>query len=221
MSVNIIFRWVLNFFEFGACFIGLVTWGKAKNSNLQKFAFALLLILLTELIGKYLSFHTELHKYNPMLYRYWGTPFQFFFFYWIYYQFFKTSKKKIIPVIMSGLYLIAWVFDEWLKITTDWKWFPSFSFGIGAIGILILLITYFLNLIKDDKIINFHKQAMFWISIGLLIGYILIIPLFIIRNSLNKSELQLFTTYWRIGIVFNCIMYTFFGISFLCTKKKL
>lgn len=220
MTANIIFRWVLNFFEFAACFIGLVTWGKVKGSYLQKFAFALLLILITELIGKYFSYNSSMHKYNPMLYRYWGTPFQFLFFYWIYYQYFNYSNKKIIPIIISGFYVLAWIFDELLKITTDWKWFPSFSFGIGVIGILILLIFYFLNLLKGDAIIYFKKQAMFWISTGLLIGYILIIPLFILRNNLNKDEMQLFITYWRIGIILNCIMYTFFGISFLCTKKK-
>jgi hypothetical protein len=221
MNSNILFRWLLNFFEFLACIIGLITWAKANGSILQKFAFALLLVLSTELIAKYFGLHEELKKYNPLLYRYWSTPFQFIFFYWLYFQEFKLSKVKKLPIYVVICYLITWLSDEIFSIKADWKWFPSLSFGIGVIGILLLVIIYFINLMKDDKIILFYRQPLFWISFGLLIGYITIIPLFVLRNGLGKEQITLLTTYWKIGIVLNCIMYLFFSISFLCTKKKL
>jgi hypothetical protein len=221
MNNNIIFRWVLNFFELQACIIGLLYWGRSKGSYLQKFAFILLLIFATELFGKYLSFNINLHKYNPILYRYWGTPLQFIFFFWLYFQEFKITKNKQLPIYVGSCYLISWIIDEIFNIKPDWKWFPSLSFGIGVVCILLLVVFYFLNLMKNEKIVFFYRQPLFWISFGLLIGYITIIPLFTLRNGLNKQHIELLTTYWKIGIILNCIMYLLFSISFLCTKKKL
>lgn len=221
MTSNIIFRWILNFFELMACIVAIMYWGKSKFLYLQTFTIILCLILATELLGKYFSFHTNLQKFNPMLYRYWGTTFQFLFFYWLYFQNIKNSKAKFVPILISVAYVASWIIDEIFKIKNDWKWFPSLSFGIGVIGILLLVVQYFFSLMNNEKIIFFYKEPIFWISTGLLVGYITIIPLYVLRNGLDKEQLNLFTIYWKIGVTLNCIMYIFFSISFICTKKKL
>jgi hypothetical protein len=214
------YRWIIQFFELLAGVIGLITWGRVSGHYLQKFSFVFVLVILFEFAGLYTGMHPDLEKYNPMIYRYFGTPLLFIFFYWLYYNYLKLYKKQAFAIIVTLSYVLAWLFEEVYKVKNLWFWFPSFSFGVGAIGILVLLVVYFLNFINTDDIISYKKQPMFWISIGLFLGYVIIIPLYILRNTLSNDQKELFIFYWKFGNVLTSLMYVFFAISFLCTKRK-
>jgi len=210
---------VLNILEFMACITGLVFWNKFKNSYWKWFPVYLGVIILTELIGEYLLHVKKDLASNIALYSYFGIPIQFFFFYWLFYQQFKPAAKSKWPLISAAIYLICLVTDL-AYISKIKLYFESFSYVIGCIFLLILILIYFARFIKSDEIIKYRTSMMFWVALGLMIFYIGAMPFFAFRTELYRQDKDFFYTYWYIQFGLNYLMYLLFIISFIWGKPK-
>jgi len=210
---------VLNFVEMLAAVIGFAVYTRLANRYYRFFPWYLLAVFLTEVVAEFIAWKLHLPALNNAIYRYWGIPLQFFFFYWLFYQTFKHSNLKPWPVLAGILYLLILLTDLFQLADKPLR-FTIFSYCSGGILLLILIIMYFISLMKSDQILKYSRSFMFWISLGLLLFYLLTLPFYGLRNFLYKNYTDLFTVYNYFTLVLNYLMYTCFIIALLCQKKN-
>jgi len=86
---------------------------------------------------------------------------------------------------------------------------------IGSIFIIISAIFLFVELLNSDDILIINKLLLFWVSIGVLLFYAGIVPIFVMADFLNYRGL-----FDYIILSLNIIMYSCFIIGFIFSKKE-
>lgn len=211
---------ILNVLELVSCITGFLYWNKIKHSYWKWFPVYLAVILLSEIIGEYLS-HIETYvHYSITLYRYFVIPFEFVFFYWIFYRYFNTNGKSKWPFYAAAIYLIC-LFIDLLYIEGKMKLlFDSFSYTVGNILLLILILMFFIKFIKSDELLKYSSSNMFWVCLGLLVFFLGSLPFYGLRTTLYRQYRDFYYVYWYIQFGLNYLMYIFFAISFIWGKPK-
>jgi hypothetical protein len=99
-------------------------------------------------------------------------------------------------------------------------WFSSFSYTIGNIILLGLILSCLYKIIKSDDILQFRASMMFWVCLGLLFFYLGSLPFFGLWNYLNNNHPAIFDNYWYIQMALNYLMYFTFSLGFIWHKPK-
>jgi len=86
---------------------------------------------------------------------------------------------------------------------------------LGELFIVLTIMIYYAELIKSDSILNFKNSLFFWISIGVLIFNIGIIPVLVIAELIDY---QCIFRYIILGL--NIVMTLSFITGFLISKKE-
>ncbi|MBK8610825.1 MAG: hypothetical protein IPL84_13030 [Chitinophagaceae bacterium] len=210
---------ILNILELATALTGFLFWKKIKDSHWKWFPIYLGIIFLTEMTGEYFLHVKADLKTNIAVYSYFGIPVQFFFFYWLFHQQFKNTNKSKWPLISAAVYFISLVADL-LYISKIQFYFESFSYVIGCVFLLVLILIYFNRFIKSDEIIRYKSSMKFWVCIGLLVFYVGAMPFFAFRKALYVDNKDFFYIYWYAQFGLNYLMYLFFIISFIWGKPK-
>lgn len=210
--------WILNFIEIAACITGFVYFKKLRGFYWKWLPFYLLLIVLVEFTGRYLSYMNMI-SYNIAMYKFFGMPVQFLFFYFIFYkhEYFNDKRKWIWA---GAIIYVASIVFETAFLTNKYYWFYSFSYSIGNIILLILLVSFFLKFMQSEAILNFTKNLMFWFCLGLLIYYLGSFPFWGLRNVLVQKYRNLFENYYLVSLILSYCMYLSFITGIILCKKK-
>lgn len=209
----------LNFFELLACVTGFVYWRKINKSYWKWFPVYLGVIVMIELTGKLLMNVYDDREANLALYNYFGIPIQFLFFFWLFYRFFKTEKLRRWPIAGLAIYLACWMAERFF-LTVTRTWFMSFSYTVGNIILLVLIILFFIKFINSDEILKYKQSMMFWVSLGLLAFYLGTFPYYALRNTLFDNYKQLANVYFYISFGLDYLMYILFTIAFIWGRPK-
>lgn len=209
----------LNFFELLACVTGFAYWRKIHKSYWKWFPVYLGLIVMIELAGKILMNVYNDREANLTLYNYFGIPIQFLFFFWVFYKFFEEEKFRRWPIAGLSIYLACWVAERFFLVATR-TWFMSFSYTIGNVILLVLIILFFIKFINSNEILKYRQSMMFWVSLGLLSFYLGTFPYYALRNTLLGNYKQLVNVYAYISFGLDYLMYIFFTIAFIWGKPK-
>jgi len=210
---------ILRVFEFVACVTGFIHWGKIRASIFKWFPFYLSFIVLSEFIGQLLS-DPAMKRTNIAFFNYFEIPIEFLFFFWL---FFKTGKHytyKSLPIFCAGTYLVCWLIDSLYLSKLQFS-FYSFSYTIGNLLLLVLILRYFILLVTSNSILGFANDMMFWICTGLLLYYLGTFPFYGLRNTLGTNYPQLYSTYSYIMYALNSLMYLMFTFSFIWGRPSL
>jgi hypothetical protein len=156
---------------------------------------------------------------NVEMYRYFGIPVQFLFFCWLFYRYFGGSSEKKWPIIGACVYLLSWLAEIFFSQAVK-GWFMSFSYTMGNITLLSLIILFFIKFINSREILSYKQSMMFWVSLGLLSFYLGTFPFYALRNTLAVSYPEIFYAYLNINYVLDYLMYIFFTIAFICGRPK-
>ena len=210
---------ILNFLELASCITGFLYWNKIKDTYWKWFPVYLGIIFLTEIAGEYFLFVKDDLVTNIAIYSYFGIPLQFLFFYWIFYKQFTGTKFNALTLIAVILYLVALVADI-SYIGKIQFYFESFSYVIGCLLLMIILIVFFIRFVNSNDIIHYKSSIIFWVSLGLLLFYIGTMPFFAYRTKMYNEIRELFFRYWYLQFGLNYLMYLFFMLSFICGKTK-
>jgi hypothetical protein len=202
-----------------ACSAGLLNWRKFKNSYAKWFVIYLALIAVSELIGISLTYIFQEYSLNKSLYNYFVIPLEFLFFCWLYYQHFKNSNQKYWPMTGAILYFTSWLINIILLPTLRF-WSVPFSYLIGVIVLLVLVIAFFSAFMSSNEILGYRSDLLFWISLGLLIFYVVSSPFYGLRLALYKEHPNLFWLYYYIQFGANYLMYLFFSIALIWGKPR-
>jgi hypothetical protein len=211
----------LNACELIACVVGFIYWKKIKNTYWKWFPVYLGILFLVEMTGKVLRLVFHDNETNTALYRYFGIPIQFLFFFWLFYCYFSNlnKKDKRWPLTGAAIYIGAW-FTEWLFFEKVKAWFMSFSYTMGNIVLLVLVILFFIRFINSEMILKYRESLMFWVCLGLLAFYLGTFPYYALRNTLYSNLNSVFKAYSYVSLGLDYLMYIFFTIAFICGRPK-
>jgi len=123
-----------------------------------------------------------------------------------------VNKKKSFGYIAILFLLIIIPFVYWDIVCKT-----VFGFAIVNGSLFILCCYYFFNLFVSPPVLHLNKEAVFWVSCGILLGAGMLIPFFLA----SLSSLQITST--SVGYLFGIcailgygIMHTFFIKAYLC-----
>jgi len=91
----------------------------------------------------------------------------------------------------------------------------TYSIILAGIFIVISIIILLIELLNSDKILKINKLLLFWISIGVLLFYSGILPIYVVVDLLNYQGLF---DYIILGL--NIVMYGCFITGFIVSKKE-
>lgn len=205
---------VLLITELAACIIGFLQWKKLKQSYWKLFPFYLAFINIAEWTGRLLKGAPQIFWFTLIV-----IPIEFLFFFWLFSKQPEFKGKKVLHQLFAGIYLFALLIEK-VFMNEAKLWFTSFSYSIGNILLVVLIIRYLLAFINSDAILHYKKSMMFWVSIGLLIFYLGSFPFFALRNTLYANYRELFWIGQISQLALNCIMYLTFCLAFIWGKPK-
>ena len=97
----------------------------------------------------------------------------------------------------------------------------AYSFITGTFILLTLIFIYYFELLKSDKILYFYKSLVFYISVGLLLWYVTITPLFIFNKYFTSSSPEFVKLHSTILNISNYFLYCTYIIAFIfCSSNK-
>jgi len=219
------FRHLGPFSELLSAIVGTIFFYKYNNTPLKYLLYLLWYITITEFSGWYINSN----RIEPLLffdqngtaYTLWMYNllriFTFSTLFYIYIKSINTKKfKRIIKIFLITYIVLAII---------NWSFIQSFIFEMseipkvaGSLFLIISIIFYFIELLRSEKIILFHKTLLFWVSVGLLLYYSGTIPFALKWNGymLIPGIHKLFL----INTVLAIIMYLTFTFGFIWSKKE-
>lgn len=153
------------------------------------------------------------------MYRYFGIPIQFLFYFWLFRKYFFDSAQRYWPVAGLIIYVLSWL-GEMFFFEKAKYWFMSFSYTIGNIVLLVLIITFFIKFIHSEQILKYRESTMFWVCLGLLSFYLGTFPFYALRNTLFHNYNEVFNIYYHVNFILDYLMYIFFTIAFIWGRPK-
>lgn len=206
---------ILLFAEVIAAIVGLIYLPRLKKSYWSVFIFYLLFIALQELFWHiFIGIKPEI---KHLYYAYVGIPVQYIFFYWLYGV--KSLENKRLFFICSSLYILTYLPIE--LFFNELRVVHQLNPTIGTLFLIILVLLEFLKQIKDDSILYFRKNKMFYINLGVILLYVGTFPLFCFYHELANYYREIWIIYYLYFLIANITMYSLFTISFIWGKHRL
>ena len=139
-----------------------------------------------------------------------------FVFYLLFYKnlFRKKSNKKIVTIFLI-LYLLFTVSDFIFLDPPFLTGLISINFTVGSIFLIITIILFLFEIINNELVLNLKKSLIFWISVGVLLFFIGVLPIFIASEFLGFKGI-----YKQILYFLNVILYGCFSLGFILSEKK-
>ena len=142
---------------------------------------------------------------------------------YLFYVFFFLRVLHLKKLQRKMLTLFAFLFTVWsilnMLLVQGISRLNTYSLLVSSLMVVYLSISYFLQLLRDRKIITLTKQPMFWIATGAFFYHLCSIPYFIFLNYTARTNLDLAISLSKIMAVLNWIMYSSYTIAFLCRKN--
>lgn len=215
--------------EIMAAIAAIISYIFYKNHRTNDFKFLLIylwFVVLVEFLGSYahlicpfkLDETTFLIQNPQFLYNYWifnvYLVIAYIFYAWYFLLQIKNEKYYRIGLLSILIFTIVSIIH---LITSD-TFFDNYSQLVNFMGLvlLILLLTlYYYNILKSDKILNISSSLPFYVSIGVLIFYLCVIPLLLSSKFLVAEEI-IFVKYYGLILAYsNYVLYGMFIFGFL------
>lgn len=210
MQDNILYNLIL-YVEIITAIIASVYYYKYKNSYLKYFLIYLWYIAINEAVGKYSS--DVLEVYNLIIYNIY-LLISFTFLFSIYWNFLKTNRYKKIVASFALIYIIAFIinglFFENYKMDL-----VTYPFIMASCFLIITVTFYFIEILNSEKVLNVTRDLLFWISVGVVLFNIGVIP-WVITLKLYSENFTLMNTLLQVLIL---ILNICFIVGFTCSYK--
>ncbi len=152
--------------------IGSIYFYKYKETYLKYFLLFLWYIVINELTGRYLA--NILGRYNLIIFNIY-LLINFPFLFSIYRHFLKNEFYKNIIFYFIYIYIIIFIFNG-IFIEDYIEDLVTYPFIIGSSFLIVSVIFYFIEILNSERILNITRDLLFWISVGVLLFNIGIIP---------------------------------------------
>ena len=204
-----------NLFQLITLIIVLLCHKKIKGTSERYFPFFLMItFIIDSIISPCIGNLTEYKNY----FIYNSYILFYFIFYFIWFQNITNGKhaKQLILCCLS-VTILFYIYN--LTFQDFFNEYLSMSFIVGSFFLVICSSYKFIQILKEDNVIEFKSNISFWIIVGLLIFSVGIIPLLYFNQFLNSSS-DVFISHIIIIILLNAILYGCYSIGFLWSKKS-
>ncbi|MCH4823705.1 hypothetical protein ML462_11040 [Gramella lutea] len=219
--------WPTYLFEFIAALAGLTyLWKTGTKVPDERFLIHyLVFIFLADLFILIYSTYGYVYKFQYLEFIL-GTPFQSQF--WLYnililgicssfiYYFillFESRELKRLFKLIIVFYLLSSIVAYFIG---DFFKSNDYSFSMGSILICIAIGAYYLEILKSHNTLEIHKKLCFYVSIGLLVYNLCLIPMHLFQDYVqsNSGDSEFYQVYNMILKLSNFFMYSMFTIGF-------
>lgn len=187
--------------------IALATYKRYRSKYMLFLCCFLLSVVIAETLGT-IELLTAMKSDSRLIYQIY-TFFEFNFIALMYGHLIKSKNKlrfvKNLVIIFNILYFASFFLTQEMRMYVT---------PIESLFIATILITYFIELLQSNKILNYKKLLPFWISVGFLVFYLPSIPFFTMINEMSDRSL-VFIIAWLV-VLMN--LFIIFGL--LCSKKE-
>lgn len=99
--------------------------------------------------------------------------------------------------------------------------YAAFTPVTGTIILMLIIAAYYFEMLKSDRILNFYRSVVFYISVGSLFWHLVVTPLFIYSHYFSMDSPAFVSLHALLLKLANIFMYTCFTIGFLvCSRRK-
>lgn len=224
------FLTVINLFELLAATIGTIYITKYREDRITRYFvyFLWFTVLFDTFFGWFpsliinneqLCFLEETFLYdNHWAYNSYDIiSFSFYLFFFL--NFIESTRVKKI-----GFFLILFfIITSLLNLIFSGVFFKSpalYSLILGTLLLLIFIVYFYFQVLQSDKILDFYKVLVFYISVGALVFHILVNPIFIYGEYYSEESPNFHEIYRSILTFANIFMYTCYVIGFIICYKK-
>lgn len=85
----------------------------------------------------------------------------------------NKSEYKKISLFIYTIYVVYYFYSI---ITQDIKVFFDYSYSVGSVSIVLIILLYFYEILNTNQVMALNKNFMFWFGAGLLIYHLPSIP---------------------------------------------
>lgn len=132
----------------------------------------------------------------------------------------KSSRMRRILIFLGGFFLLS----EIINLIYSGVFFVNISTYGSITGTLILvlcILAYYYEMLKSSSILYFYRDVAFYISIGVLIRYLVVPPLYIYNKYFSLSSPEFVEIHSIIMSIANLFMYGMFIIGFIvCSGRR-
>lgn len=204
------YLFLINILELITAVLATVFFRKYVFSKEKYFLYFLWFTLGVEVCAALMSYVLGID--NFWIYNFYTIISFLFYFYW-YYAILKqkTLQKTVLVfgILFTGVAIWNLVFQSWTE-------YHQYTFVVGALFTLIATVFHFWQLLYSDQILVIQYKLSFWISAGLLLFYMGMVPFMLLSRYFELTG----ASYYILIISLNCILYGCYIIGFLWTKKK-
>ncbi len=196
--------------------VGLFYIKELKNSYWKWFPVYLTFIFAQDIFWTLRP--SEMRDFSEEYYAFVGIPVQYLFLFWLYA--YKSLNNEKLFYSFALIYLLTYIPTELYLGKIDLVY--SINLTVGTILLAFLVVMEFLKQIKNDNILEFRKNKMFYINIGVILFYIGTYPFFAFENVLSQEPyIALWNGYYLYFLLSNYSLYLMFTASFIWGKHPL
>ncbi|MDP5228919.1 MAG: hypothetical protein NWQ38_00895 [Cellulophaga sp.] len=207
-------------------FVALYSYAYYFETPLKYLPILLTYTFLSEFLGYLIKQNPDFNpvvsgfysSYNFVIYNIYSTIFMLYFYY-IYWSLVKNIRYKKIIFILSYSYVIVAIANIFIQ-----DYYLQYQLYAAIYGSIVLSFCIILYLLKQPKILRnkFAKESLlFWISLGLLVFTLGIIPIITYYTYSNLENMTLYYTIRRLHLILVNVMYGFFIYGFILMRSKL
>lgn len=230
---------ITNLFELIAAISASYYWIRTRDKAVKPFVWLLWLTVIVETLGLYgfimqnnydneyfIKLKNSVFCENRWLYN----IYTFVMLILLGYFYVNHLSKKKPKIIVVAIVCASSIFSISYYIVTDGFFLKSipYDFAIQTLAIFIFVMFYLNELLRSDKILDFYKSYVFYISIAVLLWHLCLMPLFIFDAyfyAINTEFVQFRSQYLLISniLLYSCLTFSFLFSLFhkgkLVTKK--
>ncbi|WP_164463142.1 hypothetical protein [Chryseobacterium indoltheticum] len=196
-----------------AALASIVFFKKIKGSHYMYFSIFLIFIFCCEMFGKFAENYISYPK--NLFFNYFVIPIEFIFFYWLYA--YQSLKNKKLFFLFSALFLLAFIPNELYFVKN--KHIFSFNYTFGSLLMMFLVIMEYYKQVNSENILNFFKNRMFYINLGVTLFYIGTLPFWAFYFQLLE-HMDIWSLYYSYFLLSGIMMYLLFASSFIWGKQN-
>jgi hypothetical protein len=199
------------YFEIAAFLASLIFLNRIKASNLKWFIPYLGFIVAVELTGRYIG--KELGRPNVWLYNL-SIPIEYLFIAFVFYSFYKKRSSQYLGMWFLILFSIFVLLN--ITVIQGMNKFNTNTLVFGSFFMLVFSILYFSEMYRSEDTVEFYKDPMFWISIGVMLFNAGEFAYNLLSHYLINMELDKAARFFAsINNKLILVLYSCFAISFI------
>ena len=135
----------------------------------------------------------------------------------IFRKLFEDDIKDKTWLILALGFTILWLINVFTG--QGWWAFPDYIRALEAVVILVIIVLWFLKMLREKTILTPYKSFEFWLCAGLLIFFSGNFLLFVFPKVILNAGNEVFHAIWKVNSILNILLYLMYAVALLWVKR--